>query len=147
MSEENIELQRLAAEAEQIDAEAAPQPLNEVGPAEQQFDAVAEARAIIQTAVMAAGQFWPWTQSIYTPHVVEQLAQAWGPVMAFYGWSAGEFLTHPLAGAALMTLPIAAQTYQGYKVEQAKHSKTGATIEQSPGAANDPTVLQREAES
>lgn len=146
---DEIEMQRLAAEAAAVDQEAAP-PAIETAPEEAQaapLDAVAEARAIIQTVAVLAGQLWPFLQPIYPPETQENLAQAWGPVMQHYGWSAGGFLSHPLAGAAMVTFPVAAQTYQAFMAEQAKHrAKPGKVPIEQPGAATDTAVLQREAE-
>lgn len=142
----NNEMARLAIEAANLDADAAPQVIEQEKPEGLPLDSIAEARAIIQTVVGLAGQLWPFLQPIYTPPAQENLARAWGPVMAHYGWSAGEFLSHPLAGAALVTFPIAAQTYQAFNLETQKNKKPAKVPIERPGAADDATVLQREPE-
>lgn len=146
MEAENNEMQLLAIEAQNLDAEAAPQVIEQAQQKGLPVDTIAEARAIIQTVATLAGQLWPFLQPIYTPTVQEDLARAWGPVMAHYGWSAGGILSHPLAGAALITFPIAAQTYQAFSLDSAKNKKPGKVPIEQPGAANDSTVLQREPE-
>lgn len=137
------ELERLQAEAAAIDAETAPTlpAPAETGAQEAAAPAcnsITEAHALITTVVAIATPAFPWLPKLYTEEQISTLAGAWGPVMDHYGITAGEFLSHPLAQAAIVTLPVAVQTVQGIKlqrqVEKAEQGK-GQGDSQQPAAA------------
>jgi hypothetical protein len=146
MENENEEMAGLAVAAAEVDAENAPPVIVPEGGEGVTVDTISEARAIVQTVAVLAAQLWPFLRPIYTPEVQEDLARAWGPVMDHYGWSAGGLLSHPLAGAALVTFPIAAKTFQAFSLEAEKNKKPGKVPIEHPGAADDSVVLKREAE-
>lgn len=108
-------LESVAGEGEQIAVQAE---------GEQQaaavMDSTQEARAIICTISPLVGNFWPWLEPVLTEENKEQLAVAWGPVMEYYGVTLGGVMSHPLAGAALVTIPMVAQGFQEYKKQLPK---------------------------
>lgn len=141
------EMGRMEAEAAALDGEFIQAAGPEAQAEAQQFDAVAEARTIIGTVATLTGKLFPWTAPIYTPETVEQLAQAWGPVMQHYNLSAGRFMSHPLAGAAMVTVPVAMATVQAYRAEVARAKPDVGAAATRPGSKDDATVLQREPEA
>lgn len=148
------ELTRLQAEAGVIDAEAAP-PLPDAPVAGEQpataapaVNSVTEASAIITTCVAIATPAWPFLPSIYTAEQISTLAGAWGPVMDHYGITAGDFFSHPVAQAALITLPVAIQTMQAAKAQkaaQAVQQRAEGSAMSHPSAVPAPGQMQGEA--
>lgn len=121
MEPDKEELSRLASEAVASDAARDQVPVVPGAPEEVKappIDSIAEARAILSMIMPIVKWFWPWLRGVLTDDDTEDMAQALGPVLAHYGITAGEFLTHPLAVAAMATLPLGARIYTAYQAQQ-----------------------------
>ncbi len=131
------ELDRLAAEAAAIDAQASaatepPQPEAEAAPA---ADVPAEVAALLQAVAALFAPVFPCLATIYTPDTCRRLGDSAAPVMAKYGLSVGGLFERWGAEITLAAtaFPVALATWQGIKADIAARAPSP---DPAPAAGN-----------
>lgn len=142
MDQSEIELQRLAAESEIIDAENAPQEIEPPGePAPPAPSSEDEARDVIGFAVALFVPIYPSLGKVYTPEKQARLAAVAAPLMEKYGITMGGIFAQwgPEINFLMVAAPVAIETAKAIREDkkppapdqkplQAQHE-----IEQQPG--------------
>lgn len=138
----DADLNRLAAEAAVVDAEAAPADLPPAAPAADlppPVDYLAEARALVSFIAAAAVAVFPALEPIYAEEKREQLARVTAPLMEQYGWDMGGLMGKygNWINFAAVALPMGAQTYKAMQqiAAQQAAAKTGAALTQPQAEA------------
>lgn len=138
------EIQRLAAEATVIDADAqalsAPPPDPNAAPAPPPTDYLTEARGVVGFICVAACAVFPVLEPIYSKERQEQLAAVTAPLLEQYQVDMGGIMGKygNWINFAMVALPLGAQTYQAMKAIAAQQANgKGATPAQQPALSEE----------
>lgn len=120
------DLQQIAAEAAQLEAETAPAAISDPSAPdgsenEAPIDFQQEAVDLMDFVLAALDPFYPCLEKVYTPQKKEKLARALGKVMAKYNLTFLSFLGKwgPEIELIIVVFPLARETYKAIKAETA----------------------------
>ncbi len=116
------EIQLIAAEAAQLEAETAPPDAADTkakGETAAPVDYQAEAKDLMAFTLAMLVPFYPCLEDIYTPDTVTKLSSASARLMEKYGFTFGEFLTKwgPEIAFLIVAGPLVPKTYKAIKAE------------------------------